>query len=406
MRERKGRIKRWRQSIVVENEIRLCREIKRNVTAFPVGGTARGLPCTREGSHLLHDLREFRAELVEGPLLLEVLAALAPIVRAAVVLLTPFPAVVVGPQSPRRRHAPRGPPPRDDGFARPLASPPGRGKHHASGHARPLAVHDAPQPPVVVPPDRPHRTAGVQETRVRPAQRDVHDGLTCHRGVRLARLGARKGHLGRPLLVRLVLAHAEPSVLASTPGEARAGAAESRAVPPPGGDGDDVGVAERLDQARRVPVSRPSDAELTVVALAPGVDAPRSRQRQNVEHPRGERLDFFLLRREQTGKRDEHRRARVFALRPGARAPLEDPPGFGFEREGIHAAARDLFKSPNFLFRRKRDARDERRPRVSRRARRRERRPGRTRSRPTPTRCRRRRARRRAILLSSPTQTS
>ena len=47
----------------------------------------------------------------------------------------------------------------------------------------------------------------------------------------------------------------------------------------------------------------------------------------------------------------------MFALGPGARAPLEDPPGCCFERKGIHAAARDLFKSPNFLFRRKRDAR-------------------------------------------------
>ena len=135
MRERKGRIKRWRQSIVVENEIRLCREIKRNVTAFPVGGTARGLPCTREGSHLLHDLREFRAELVEGPLLLEVLAALAPIVRAAVVLLTPFPAVVVGPQSPRR-HAPRGPLPRDAQCPR----------ARRSGHRFPTSLPPRPPP--------------------------------------------------------------------------------------------------------------------------------------------------------------------------------------------------------------------------------------------------------------------
>jgi hypothetical protein len=37
-------------------------------------------------------------------------------------------------------------------------------------------------------------------------------------------------------------------------------------------DGDDVGVAERLDQTRRVPVSRASDAELTVVALTPRED--------------------------------------------------------------------------------------------------------------------------------------
>ena len=154
MRERKGRIKRWRQSIVVENEIRLCREIKRNVTAFPVGGTARGLPCTREGSHLLHDLREFRAELVEGPLLLEVLAALAPIVRAAVVLLTPFPAVVVGPQSPRRRHAPRGPPPRDAQCPR----------ARRSGHRLPPSL--PPRPP----PKRTHPHAAHADGALRTAR--------------------------------------------------------------------------------------------------------------------------------------------------------------------------------------------------------------------------------------------
>lgn len=154
MRERKGRIKRWRQSIVVENEIRLCREIKRNVTAFPVGGTARGLPCTREGSHLLHDLREFRAELVEGPLLLEVLAALAPIVRAAVVLLTPFPAVVVGPQSPRRRHAPRGPPPRDAQCPR----------ARRSGHRLPPSL--PPRPP----PQRTHPHAAHADGALRTAR--------------------------------------------------------------------------------------------------------------------------------------------------------------------------------------------------------------------------------------------
>jgi len=154
VRERKGRIKRWRQSIVVENEIRLCREIKRNVTAFPVGGTARGLPCTREGSHLLHDLREFRAELVEGPLLLEVLAALAPIVRAAVVLLTPFPAVVVGPQSPRRRHAPRGPPPRDAQCPR----------ARRSGHRLPPSL--PPRPP----PQRTHPHAAHADGALRTAR--------------------------------------------------------------------------------------------------------------------------------------------------------------------------------------------------------------------------------------------
>ena len=119
-----------------------------------MGGTARGLPCTREGSHLLHDLREFRAELVEGPLLLEVLAALAPIVRAAVVLLTPFPAVVVGPQSPRRRHAPRGPPPRDAQCPR----------ARRSGHRLPPSL--PPRPP----PQRTHPHAAHADGALRTAR--------------------------------------------------------------------------------------------------------------------------------------------------------------------------------------------------------------------------------------------